>query len=423
MIESAFIVFLLFLTAYFEVFLLLTFLEERRQFVIDPTAPPLSFPSVTIIIPAWNEENTLLGTLRSLLALDYPTKRLSLFVVDDGSTDRTLEVARRFEAEKTAEYEKAGKSGPTIRVFTKENGGKHTAMNLGISMSSSDLIGCLDADSFVAPDALLEIVRYMEDPEVMAVTPSVQIYAPNNGLRRMQSTEYMVGQFTRKLFSRLNALYVTPGPFSVYRRDVFARIGPFEHAYGTEDMEMALRMQANRMRIENAHTAFVYTVCPETPHALYKQRVRWVTGFLKNAFFKYRHMFFDRRFGHLGMLTIPFAFGSIFIALFFAGLYLTTLWTVGWDIYLRFSAVGFHPKFGLPKFDWFAITFDLKMVMVYILLFIMLSFIYFGVRLVRGGAFFSRNTLWFLALYGFIAPFWLAKSLYNLVTHTEAKWR
>lgn len=411
MIENAFVLFLLFLTTYFMVFLVVTFLEERKTLAISPTTPLLSFPTVTIIIPAWNEEKTLAGTVNSLLDLDYPKDRIQLFIVDDGSTDNTLAIAKEFERH------------ANVRVFHKENGGKCTAMNLGISESTADLVGCLDADSFVEKNALIEIVRYLEDPEVMAVTPAVLIHAPDNPLRRMQSTEYIVGQFTRKIFARLNALYVTPGPFSIYRREVFTKIGPFVHGYGTEDMEMAMRMQANHMRIENAHTARIYTVCPRTPRTLYKQRVRWITGFLKNVFFHYRYLLFSPRFGNLGMLTIPFAFGSIFIALIFALLGIISLWAFIRDAYLQFTSVGLHPEFGWPHFDWFAISLDLKMILVYILGMTTVSFVYLGMRLAREGSFFSQNTLWFLALYGLIAPFWLARSLYNLITSKEARWR
>jgi len=402
---------ILFLTTYFEVFLLLVFIGERKRFQVHPLSKRLSYPSITIIVPAWNEEHTLLGTVNSLLAVDYPKDKLSIFIIDDGSTDNTLKVAEGFSVH------------PQIKVFSKPNGGKHTAMNLGISESTSDLIGCLDADSFVDTAALKEIVPYFDDAETMAVTPSVQIYNPDNVLRRIQSTEYMVGEFTRKVFSRLNALYVTPGPLSIYRREVFEAIGGFEHSYGTEDMEMALRMQSHHMKIENAHTAFVYTVCPASPRALYKQRVRWVSGFLKNAFFKYRFMFFNKKYGHLGLLTVPFAFGSIFIALFFTGLYVISLWQFFSDLWLRYSALGWHPQFGWPHFDWFSLSIDFHTLIIYLLASITILFVAFGVRLVRDRKFFSVDTLWFLALYGFIAPFWLARSLYNLITSQEARWR
>lgn len=405
--------FLLFLTLYFEVFLIYTYWEHRKEFrVADaPQRHPGTYPTVTIIVPAWNEEKTLAATMDSLLALDYPKERLQIFIVDDGSTDRTYEVARTYE------------HLPNVRVFTKSNGGKHTAMNLGISMSTSELIGCLDADSFVDPKALKEIIPYFDQPSVMAVTPSVQIYHPDNVLRRIQAAEYMIGEFTRKIFSRIGGLYVTPGPFSIYRRKVFDEIGGFVHGYGTEDMEMAMRMQAHRMRIENAHTAIVYTVSPPTFRTLYKQRVRWVTGFLKNAFYSYRYMFFNKKYGNLGMLTMPFAFISIFIAIFFSSQYLKILYTNIQERIVRYSVLGFHPSLTWPDFDWFVLNLEFRRLLIYVLLAITFTFVLAGGYLVKKRLHFSRNMLYFLVFYGLLAPWWLLKSVYNFLTSREAKWR
>ncbi len=403
---------LLFLTMYFEVFLLVTYFEESEHFSVDTKSPnrrPGQYPTVTIIVPAWNEGETLTGTVNSLLALDYPKDRLKIFIVDDGSTDDTLAIAKRFEHD------------PQIEIFTKENGGKFTALNLGIERCRTDLIGCLDADSFVAPDALKEIVPYFDNPEVMAVTPSVQIHRPDNILRKIQATEYMIGQFTRKLLSRLNGLYVTPGPFSIYRHRIFERIGNFKHAYNTEDMEMALRLQANRMKIENSHSAFVYTVSPGTPRALYKQRVRWVSGFLKNAFFQYRFMFLSRKYGNLGFLVMPFAFVSIFIALFFSILYVRNIAHFLYERYLQYSTLGFHPHIGSFNFDWFSLNLEFRALIIYVLFFTTFFFVLMGIRMAKRRI--SFDIVYFLLLYGFIAPFWLARSLYNLITAKEATWR
>lgn len=405
---------LLFLTMYFEVFVLLTYFEEKERFEMPKLKPrlPGKYPSVTIIVPAWNEGETILGTVNSLLDLSYPKDRLSVFIVDDGSTDNTLEVARRFEGH------------PQVRVFSKSNGGKYTALNLGIEHATTDLIGCLDADSFVDNQALQEIIPYFDDPEIMAVTPSVQIHSPDNVLRRLQAAEYMIGEFTRKVFSRFNGLYVTPGPFSIYRRKIFDQIGLFEHAYNTEDMEMALRMQSHNMKIENAHAALVFTVSPATPRALYKQRVRWVSGFLKNAFFKYRHMFFNKQYGNLGMLTMPFAFFSIFIALFFCALYVWNLGQLAYERYIQYSALGFHPH--LPTwagFDWFSMNLEFRRLIVYSLFFTTVFFVLMGARMVLRRFTFTRDMLYFMLLYGLIAPFWLVRSLYNLISAKEARWR
>ncbi len=405
---------LLFLTMYFEVFMLLTYFEEKERFALsrEPERMPGKHPSVTIIVPAWNEGETILGTVHSLLALDYPKDRINIFIVDDGSTDNTLLVAERFLGH------------PQIRIFPKkENGGKFTAVNLGLAHATTDLVGCLDADSFVAPDALREIIPYFDNPEIMAVTPSVQIHNPDNVLRRVQAAEYMIGEFTRKVFSRINGLYVTPGPFSIYRRSVFAIVGNFVHGYGTEDMEMALRLQSHQMRIENAHTALVYTVSPRTPRALYKQRVRWVSGFLKNAFFKYRHMFFNPKFGNLGMLTMPFAFFSIFIALFFCAMYIRNIGHLAYERYLQYSALGFHLPRGWPQFDWFSLNLEFRRLVVYCLFFTTIFFVIMGARMVLRRFTVTRDMLYFLLLYGLIAPFWLVRSLWNLVSSQEARWR
>lgn len=403
---------LLFLTMYFEVFLLVTYFEEKEEFSTDKPQKdrmPGKYPTVTIVVPAWNEGKTIIGTVNSLLSLNYPKDRLTLFIIDDGSTDDTLSVANTFEG------------NPQVRVFSKENGGKYTALNLGIKHCTTDLIGCLDADSFVDSEALREIIPYFDNPEVMAVTPSVQIHKPGNILQKIQETEYMIGEFSRKVFSRINGLYVTPGPFSIYRRDVFTRIGNFVHAYNTEDMEMALRLQSHRMKIENAHTAFVYTVSPKSPRALYKQRVRWVSGFLMNAVYNYRFMFLSRKHGNLGLLVLPFAFISIFIALFFTVLYVKSIFHFLYERYIQYLALGFHPHLRFGNFDWFSVDLGFRVLIIYTLFFTMIFFIIMGVRMAKKR--FSFGIIYFLALYGFIAPFWLARSLFNLIMAKDTHWR
>lgn len=406
---------ILFAVTYFEVFMLLTYIEERKQmhFVPRKKIPDEKLPSVTIIVPAWNEGTTTVGTINSILNLDYPEDKLNVFFVNDGSTDNTLAVAQEHFG-----------ANPRVRIFTKENGGKHTAMNLGIAESTSDIIGCLDADSYVEANALQEMIPYfLNDPAVVSVTPSVQIWKPDNWLRHIQAIEYMVGAFTRKVLSRINALYVTPGPFSLFRRELFAKIGNFKDAYKTEDMEMALRIQSHKLKIENAHTAIVWTIPPRTVYALYKQRVRWVSGFLKNAYFSYRHMFLKTEYGYLGVLSLPFAFISIFTALFFTAAYVKTVLKSIYEEILYRQAVGFH--FGLPRFEFDLFTYDLTFnrLLIYALFTGTLLYITFGVRLVRKKYTLAKGTISFLFLYGLIAPFWLGKSLYNLLTSKEAKWR
>src|SRR5262249_14757034 len=135
---------LLFVSLYFEVFLLVSFLERglvRRVL----RAPGTTQPRVAIVVPCFNEERGIAETLTSLLKLEYPKDKLEIIVVDDGSHDNTLALAREYAHD------------PRVRIFSKENGGKHTAMNYALALTSAELIGCLDADSVVDAQALTHI--------------------------------------------------------------------------------------------------------------------------------------------------------------------------------------------------------------------------------------------------------------------------
>ena len=164
---------LLFFTLYAQVLLLFTFFEKKNVFTNtggNNDTPLKRYPIVTVIVPVWNEEKTLGGTIESLLALDYPKDKLDILIVDDGSTDNTRQVANTY------------KTHPEVRVFSKTNGGKHTAVNLGISKARGEFIGCLDADSYVDKNALSRIIRCFEDSQVMAVTPAIKVHTPTGAL-------------------------------------------------------------------------------------------------------------------------------------------------------------------------------------------------------------------------------------------------
>src|SRR3989344_6522042 len=297
----------IFISLFFEVFLLITYLEVREELILEKNIDKniKRFPTVTVIVPCFNEEKTLTMTMWSLLNLDYPKDKLSIIAVDDGSVDRTL-----FELNKFESYQQ-------VTVLSKENGGKHTALNLALEKVKSDLVGCLDADSFVNPEALKKIVPFFEDQSTMAVTPSVKVFEPRSVLQYVQKIEYSWGIFLRRMLSSINALYVTPGPFSFFRTQVFQELGGYSHGHQTEDLEMALRLQKNNYKIVNSHGAHVYTSAPLKFPALYKQRVRWTYGFLNNVI-DYREMFFNKKYGHIGLFILPIATSSIFSTLYIA---------------------------------------------------------------------------------------------------------
>lgn len=400
----------LFIALYFEVFLLITYFEHtaKNKKAAKTDDAPIRYPSVSIIVPVWNEEKTVLKTISSLLNLNYPQNKLAIVIVDDGSTDNTWNVVQSFQGH------------PQIKLLKKENGGKHTALNYALENISTELVGCLDADSFVHPEALIRIVKKFEDKETMAVTPSVRIQNVKGILGMMQNTEYMFGIFLRKVFSHLNAIYITPGPFSIFRRRVFNEIGYYRKAHNTEDMEIAMRMQKNKMKIGNAHNAFIYTVAPTTLYKLYKQRLRWTYGFLKNAF-DYRDMFFKPQYGHLSFIVLPAASFSFFSTIYFFGVSIYKFIQSVVERIVEFLTVGFNWT-GF-NFDFFYVNTDMVTFVSIVAVMGTIFIIITSRGLAEEKHKFGLDSIVFMMIYTFVAPIWMTRALYNAAFSKGTKWR
>ena len=262
-------------------------------------------PTVSVLIPAYNEEESVAPTLDSILAVDYPKDKLEIIFIDDGSKDGTLRVAQR--------YIKKG-----IKVFHKENdptGKKGSAMNFALKKAKGEIVVSMDADTFVDPKSLKQMVRFFKNPEVMCVSPGITIHNPRNLLQRIQYMEYLMGLFLRKAFASVNAIHITPGAFSAYRKSFFDKYGGYEEGNLTEDLEVALRIQANHYIIENSPDSPVYTIAPNKFKDLLIQRRRWYVGLMRNTW-NYRKIFFNKEYGDLGMFVFPIAWISIFFSVF-----------------------------------------------------------------------------------------------------------
>lgn len=399
----------IFLALYFEVFLLISFLEHRPS--IKSARRPRYYPTVAILVPCWNKGATLGATVESLLALDYPKKKLSVAIIDDGSTDNTYEAAMRFA------------DNPQVKIYRKENeGSKYSALNFGLAHTHSELVGCLDADSFVARDALLEIVKRFEDDKgVMAVAPSMKVNHPRNILELMQAVEYTFGIFYKKMFDNLNAISVLPGPFSFYRRSLFDKIGGFRKAHHTEDMEMAFRMQANGLRIANVHTALVYTNVPRTLGALVRQRTRWSRGFLENSR-DYKHMYFNSRYGNFGMLILPFGLTAFVLGLYVTGYMAFNILSLAVRRVLDLYATGV--PLHLPasyQLDWLYFNTGMMLFVMLATILMTLLAIMLGSR-IAGTRLGLTSFLSYFMLFGFVAPLWLARAAWDTLTARERGW-
>lgn len=400
----------LFFSMYFQILLLFSFFENRKKIKNEELQELTSYPTVTIAVPCWNEEKTLAATIESLLGLEYPQEKLSIMIVDDGSTDSTLTIAK--------EYEKKYQS--TIKVLEKKNGGKHSAVNLALSHSTSDLFGCLDADSFVDKKALSTIVSYFENnKDAMAVTPCIHIKSPSTIIQRMQAVEYLMGVFLRKSFGQLNAIQVTPGPFSIFRREVFSIIGDYRKAHNTEDYEITLRMHKHGLKIMNSHKALVYTVGPATVKGYFYQRLRWARGFLENSI-DYKELFFKKQYGNFGMFTLPMAFIFLFYGIYAALFSMYLLLSHYADVVEGWISVGIHIE--MPNFDLFYVNTTLMSFIVITIFLMFLATLYIGHTLSNDRQEFSRNFPFFFIIYPLLVPLFLTRAVFDTFTRRKNEW-
>jgi cellulose synthase/poly-beta-1,6-N-acetylglucosamine synthase-like glycosyltransferase len=394
---------------YFQVFLLWSFFEKKDEVNRKPLSDD-DFLSTTIIVPCFNEEKTVEKTILSLLDLDYPKEKLEIMVIDDGSTDNTWEIIQQF------------KDNPSVTLMQKKNeGSKFAALNFALKYIKSDLVGVLDSDSWVSNNALKEYMYYFRDKEVMATIPSMVIAEPDSFLRKAQKAEYDVNLFARKSFANMDSIFITPGPFSVFRKYVFDTLGPYKEAHHTEDAEIALRMQKNHYKIAYSENSIVYTVGPKTLKPLIKQRVRWVYGFIKNLV-DYRGLFFKKEYKDLGMIVLPIGIFGVFITVVFFPLSLFLMFMPIFKFIEKTFLVGYHPEFKLG-FDWF--YFDIsKIGLLSLILFVITIFTIWAGRYLYGDKNkYTIDIIYMLIMYTFIAPLWIIKSTWNAIWSKKESWR
>lgn len=400
----------LFISLYFEVFMLVSFIQSkmnrgaRRIVSFDELS---HIPTVAIIVPCFNEAKTVAGTIQSLLALDYPRDMLEVIVVDDGSTDETLAVAQQF------------KFDPRVKVFHKDNGGKHSAMNFGLGTTQAELIGCLDADSIVDAGALKHIVPIFEYERVAAVTPGILIKKPETILQHMQNAEYRLSIFNRFTLSSLGSAFIAPGPFSIFRTAVVREAGGWRHGHSTEDLEIALRIQHMGYSIGNAPGAAVYTGTPRTVRALFRQRVRWTYGFLRNAI-DYRHMFGNRSYGNLGLVVLPTALISIGIAIFFFVRVAYFAIREGMRLIQQAEILGVMPHF---SFSLFYVNTSTLWFLIYVSVALVVVLISVGSLIGTGSRKPPVGTPLFVLFYSFLVPLWLSAAVIRAAFKTGVRWR
>jgi poly-beta-1,6-N-acetyl-D-glucosamine synthase len=238
------------------------------------TATPVDeawLPPVTIIVPAYNEAPVVAAAVRSLLELDYPA--FEVLVIDDGSTDGTREVVAPLE----------GRYGDvTVRLVSKSNGGKASALNTGIALARHEFVLCMDADSRLTRDTLRAAMRHFTDPRVGAVAGNVKVANRRNLWTRLQALEYVEGlNMARRAQGFLHVVNIIPGPIGVFRRRVLMDVGGYDTDTFAEDADLTLKLLTADWHIVYEDRAQAWTEAPERLLDLLKQRYRWTRGILQ----------------------------------------------------------------------------------------------------------------------------------------------
>jgi len=301
-------------------------------------------PSVSLLAPAYNEAANIIENVRSLLAVHY--NNIELIVINDGSKDDSLQklieaydlVKIPFlvnEKIKTKPIRGIYKSRNSLYhkliVVDKVNGGKADALNTGINVASNKYLVCIDVDCILEQDAMLKLIKpFLEESNKRVIATGgvirianscevvngklVKVQLPKQLLPRMQTLEYIRAFLLgRMAWSRMNGLLIISGAFGAFDREIAIKAGGYDHATVGEDMELIVRMR--RYMHENKipyKVSFIpdplcWTEAPATYKILGRQRNRWTRGTIETLQI-HKKMFFNRRFGILGILSYPYWF-------------------------------------------------------------------------------------------------------------------
>lgn len=309
-----------------------------RSATFDRQEQSITSPPVSLLVPAHNEEQTIVENVRALLGIRYPY--LTVIAVNDGSTDGTLdELIRSFSLRRASiVYEPALPTQPVLGVYLstldprllvidKANGGKSDALNAGINLAHTPWVCSVDADSILEEDSILRVMRpVLEDARVVATSGIVRIAngcavaggrvtrvrLPRTRLAILQIVEYLRGFLQGRLgWSWLNGLLVISGAFGVFRTDILRAVGGYSPATVAEDMEVVVRIHryCRDLRLDYRILFVPDPVCwtevPETRRQLARQRRRWQRG-LAEVLRLHGEAFFRPRYGIIGSLVFPY---------------------------------------------------------------------------------------------------------------------
>ena len=268
---------------------LLAIAEKLRPDHATLPEPP---PSVTVLIPAHNEESVIVQTVQSVLLSDL--RAIRVVVVDDGSTDRTLELLRVNFGQNDC-----------VQIIHQSNRGKAAALNNALTHAQTEIVVTIDADTEIEPDAIRKLLRHFSDPKVGAVAGNVKVGNRSRWLTRWQALEYITSQnMEKRAFDLLNCITVVPGALGAWRTQAIEAGGGITADTVAEDADLTIAIRRLGWRVTYDEEALAWTEAPETPGQLIRQRFRWTFGTLQ-SFWKHSDTLFRPKYGTLGCVALP----------------------------------------------------------------------------------------------------------------------
>lgn len=269
-----------------------TLLQRRIRNTPKQDIAPLS---VSVLVPAYNEAENVKATVLSVLQNTRIPQEV--LVINDGSTDDTELYARELEQQ----------FPDKVRVITVPNGGKATALNVGVRETRGDLVVAIDGDTILDRYCIEHVVAPFGDANVGAVAGKIVAANARTLMERFQVLEYLVGQNLEKMvLGEIGALAVVPGAIGAWRRDALLHADCFSKDTLVEDQDLTLAILANGLQVRYAPGAIAYTEVPKTLRSFYLQRFRWTYGTFQ-CLWKYRmHLLSDRQY-RLGLIALPYS--------------------------------------------------------------------------------------------------------------------
>ncbi len=247
-------------------------------------------PSLSVLIPAHNEEKNIKKTLESVVKANYPKKEV--IVIDDGSKDKTAKIVKQF----SSKY-------PFIKLLRTNHEGKARALNVGLAKASSEIIILLDADTTIEENALEEIVQPFSEKNVGASTSTVKVVSTKKILTWFAQVEYAGFYGWNYACDKINAIPVT-SPFAAFRRDALKKIGGFKGETAVEDHDLCMHLKKEGYIIRMAPNAVGNTIMPETLKGWLKQRMRWRYGILQ-VLKEHWDLFLNKKHANFGYYVFP----------------------------------------------------------------------------------------------------------------------